>query len=53
MEGPLEISFVAEGYPSLNILNEMKMKSRFNVLIFEILQAFLIALFSRLMQFSK
>ena len=24
MEGLLEISFIAEGYPSLNILNEMK-----------------------------
>ena len=26
MEGPLEISFIAEGCPSLNILSEMKMK---------------------------
>ena len=24
VEGPLEISFIAEGCPSLNILNEMK-----------------------------
>ena len=29
MEGPLEISHIAEGYPSLNILNEMKKSNHF------------------------
>ena len=32
MEGPLEISFIAEGCPSLDISNEMKMKRRLHSL---------------------